>query len=183
VAVIEEDRHGLSRPSRGEDQINCMISIDVPCFDKKPARRRNKLKRLPPCCGELELNPVAGIAVTVLPSLNAGQIWTKVSVKIRNRKLWARSAGSDPYTMKIRGLRSAAANEAKQQQERYAQKQAAQHPAANLQVCSASQFARDRSHRGLSGTNAKNPVYHFIRETENREIALLFLIQLKLLGK
>jgi len=94
-----------------------MVPIDIACLDPQAARRRDKSNRLPPDYGELELNPVVRIVRTVWPSLNAGQIWTRISVKIGNRKLWAGSNRGDRRILNLCARCCPAANEGKEEQQ------------------------------------------------------------------
>lgn len=113
MTIVKKYCYGLIEPSSGENQVNGMVSIDIARLDPQAARRRDKSNRLQPDCGELELNPVVSIAGTVWPSLNAGQIWTHISVKIGNGKLWARSNRSDRRILNVCSCYRTAASEAK----------------------------------------------------------------------
>jgi len=86
VAVVEKYRHGLSAPCGGNNQIDTVISIDVPRLDQEAAYRGHKVNRLSSDLGKVYLNRVVGTVVCVLSGLNAGEIWTTVAIEIRNRK-------------------------------------------------------------------------------------------------
>jgi hypothetical protein len=62
VAIIKEYGYGLSEPSGGDDQVNCVVSIDIARLDQKATRGPYKSNRLPPRCGELKLNPIISCA-------------------------------------------------------------------------------------------------------------------------
>jgi hypothetical protein len=114
MAIIKKYRYWLSQPRGGKDQVNGMVSIDIARFNYQPASRCNKLNRLPPGFRKLKLNPVVGTRRVAPPGLNAGYVGVKVSVKIINRKLWARSDRSDGAILNICGLRCAEASETKE---------------------------------------------------------------------
>ena len=86
MAIIEKYRYRLVKPSRGKDEVNSVVSIDVPRLDGEAARRRDKLNCLPPGCCELELNPVARRGGPDSAGLDTGKIGTLVAVEIGNRK-------------------------------------------------------------------------------------------------
>jgi hypothetical protein len=115
VTVIEKYRHGLFEPSSGKDEINKMVSvIDVYGLDQQTASWRNNLNRLPLGTAELELNPISGSAGDVAWfRLNARQIRSTVSVKIRNRKLCTQSRRSNRCILNICGGRRTETSEAK----------------------------------------------------------------------
>ena len=86
MAIIKKYRYWLFEPSRGKDEVNSVVSIDVPRLDGEAARRRNKLNCLPPGCRELELNPVVSRGGPDSAGLDGGKIGTLVPVEIGNRK-------------------------------------------------------------------------------------------------
>lgn len=86
MAVVEKYRHGLSEPCGGDDEINSVISINVPRLDQEAACWSNKVNRLSSELRKLYLNRVVGTAAPVLFGLNAGEIWATVAVEIGDRK-------------------------------------------------------------------------------------------------
>jgi hypothetical protein len=86
VAVVKKYGHRLFAPCGGDNQVDRVISIDVPRFDQEAAHRRNKLNRLSSDLRKEYLNRVVGIARPVLSSLNSGEIWTTVAVEVGDRK-------------------------------------------------------------------------------------------------
>ena len=72
VAVIEENCDRPSKPSGSQDQINGVVSIDIPRCDLKAARRGENVNGLRPGCRELKLNPVVGMGGAAVASLNSG---------------------------------------------------------------------------------------------------------------
>jgi hypothetical protein len=115
MAIVKKYRYGLPKRSR-EDQINSVISVYIARFDQEAASGRDQSYRLPPGGGELKLNPVVGTAGRGYSGFNPGQIWFKVSVKIRNRKLWPRSNRSNSCVPCFLSRRTAA-HKAKDEQQ------------------------------------------------------------------
>ena len=113
MAIIKKYRYGLFEPSCGKDEINSMISVDIPRLDQQAARRRDQLNRLPPGCRELKLNPVVSGGGADSATLDTGEIGMLVAVEIGDCERCARSNRGKTRIMNIRsGRRSAAAKEA-----------------------------------------------------------------------
>src|ERR1700724_208266 len=91
VAIIQKYRNGLTEQVISQDEVNCMISVDIARRDLKSANTGNNLKGLLPGCRELKLNPVLSMRGIALASLNTGEIRTEVTVEIRNCKWQPRS--------------------------------------------------------------------------------------------
>ena len=72
MTIIKKYRYGFSAPGGGDDQINCMISIDVAGLDLKPSGRRHNPNKLLPGGGKVKLNPVVSLVGIVAAGLNAG---------------------------------------------------------------------------------------------------------------
>ncbi len=87
MAVIQKHRHGLSRPSSDQYQVNGMVSINISSLDYQPASRRSELNKLSPNGAESQLNAVISAVGLAAASFYAGQIWVKVAIKIGNGKL------------------------------------------------------------------------------------------------
>jgi hypothetical protein len=48
MTIVKKNCYGLVKPSRSENQINGMVSIDIPRLDSQAACGRDKPNRLPP---------------------------------------------------------------------------------------------------------------------------------------
>lgn len=86
MTIVKKYRHGLSAPCGGDDQIDSVISVDVPRLDPEAAYRSDEVNRLSSDLGEVYLNRVVGCAGPVLSSLDAGEIRATVAVEIGDRK-------------------------------------------------------------------------------------------------
>jgi hypothetical protein len=101
MAIIKKYRHRLSGPSRGKDEVDRVVSIDIPRLDQKAARRRDKVNCLPPGCRKLELDPVVSRGGPDLVGLDTGEIGALVTVEIGNGKRPARSHRRNRCTLNI----------------------------------------------------------------------------------
>ena len=86
MAVVKKYCHRLFMPRRGDNQIDTVISIDVPRLDQEPARRGKKVNRLSSDLRKAYLDRIIGTVVPVLSGLNAGEIWTTVAIEIGDCK-------------------------------------------------------------------------------------------------
>lgn len=50
MTVIKKYGYRLFEPSRGKDEVNGVVPVDIPRLDLETARRRDKLNYLPSGC-------------------------------------------------------------------------------------------------------------------------------------
>jgi hypothetical protein len=115
VAIIEENRYRLTEPSRGEDKVNNMVSVNVACLNLETPGRCDEPNRLPSGCRKLQLNPVFSAGEATLAGLNTGNIRNRIAVEIRDRERQPRPSGCRSGIVNL-FARSSASQESEQEQ-------------------------------------------------------------------
>ena len=128
MAVVKKYRHWLPAQCSGDDQIDTVISINVPRLDQQAPYRAVNGNRLSSDLGKVYLNRVVGTAAPVLSGLNAGEIWTTVAVEIGDRKCQTGSKRSGRRILCICPRHSCAEHQAKKHGQNYKSKQQVRSP-------------------------------------------------------
>jgi hypothetical protein len=101
MTVIKKYGYRLPEPSRREDEVNSMVSIDISRLNREAARRGENLNCVPPRCRQLELDQIIGRGRPDLAAIYSGEVRSPVAVEIGNRNGRPRSCRRNRLSLNI----------------------------------------------------------------------------------